>query len=274
MSKSKANTIAEVVTEKDMQFMNAKNPVKFGWKHAYIAYYEPKFLSDSIIFRDAIDLRTRPIGLDFAYFAKYKDGSYVLSFRGTDTEDKGFWDAVKTWFSNLDAFPLRKPEDDEDAIRMARAAGLLKSGVWGEGTIHDGFYTAWADGFKSWFRGLIKEFEIEAGDTIIIDGHSRGGPLAELAARDIAKNLGIPCTCVTAGAPGLGTLAFQREFRLLPINGVRIVDGWDLVVSAAVGFQHGCAKKIWYPKAKIFKWFLPARVRDHYQKRYDKKTMG
>ena len=42
MSKTKANTISEVVSWEDMQFMNREHPVKFGWKHAYIAYYEPK----------------------------------------------------------------------------------------------------------------------------------------------------------------------------------------------------------------------------------------
>ena len=273
MSKTKANTISDVVSGEDMRFMNREHPVKFGWKHAYIAYYEPKKAIDSIIFTRAISFRTRQTELDFAYFVKYGDGTYVFSFRGTDTEDKNFRDAVKTWFSNLDAFPLRKPKDDADAIKMARDAGLLKDGVWGQGTIHDGFYTTWADEFKGWVRSLVCEFDIKAGDTIIFDGHSRGGSLAELAARDMAKNLKISCNCVTAGTPGLGTMAFQREFRTLPITGVRLVNGWDIAVSAAIGFRHGCARKIWFPKAKIFKWLLCARVRDHYQKRYDREVM-
>lgn len=272
MSRSKARTIGQVVREEDLDEIN-ESAHRIAWKHAYIAYYEPESRKESPLLMDCTKFIRKSTDLDFAYFVK--SGDYNLfSFRGTDTEDKNFRDNVRTWFSNLDGFPLRKPKDDADAIQMARENGLLTNGSWGQGTIHDGFYTLWAKHFKPWVRNVIKKFNIKKGDKIIFTGHSRGGTQAELGARDIAKNLGIPCSCYTYGCPGVGTKAYQDEFRLLPINGIRTIDGWDIVVDAAIGFKHGCLGRFWYRRPWIFKLLPIVRIHDHWQSRYDKKVMS
>lgn len=227
----------------------ADNPILYAWKHAKLAYDEPEYCEDEILLgSDFIFHRTKD---DFCYIAAYPD-RIVISFEGSTNN-------IGDWLSNFDPYPL----DDESYVKKHI----------GGGTIHDGFYNAWAK-FKEWVTIVISEYVSKSKiKDIIVTGHSRGGALAELCARHLAKNMKLSCSCITFGCPAPGNKAYRDEFRSLPINGTRVVNGWDIVTFVpphVLGFRHGCANKVWNKKA-WFRRLLPySRMSDHLTKNYDK----
>lgn len=279
MGKTSVNKISQVVMPDEMEFMNhSTHPMQYMWKHAYLSYFEPSSITDSRLFNNAKKVIPIHTNMDFAHIALYND-HVVISFRGTDTAEKGFLENVLVWASNLDLLPLkgesyykRRPSDAEKLYKY-----FIKDGDWGKGMIHDGFYTAWMH-FKPYIRDIIKKYKIDPDKTpIFVDGHSRGGALAELCSRDLAKNLGMKNTCWTFGSPAPGNIAYRDQFRLLPINGVRVVDGWDLITyipPSIAGFEHGCARKHQFKKRLIYRFMPRQRIKDHYPSHYDKKIMG
>ncbi len=234
--------------------ISIRNPIPYTWKHSELVYDKPKTKIKHSLIENAefIHFENK---MDFAYAAIYED-RVVFSFKGTDN--------IKGWISNLDPYPLNGDEYGKK---------YLKDGKWGRGSIHDGFYKSWSF-FKPCINKIIESYHINPKEKIIIcTGHSRGGALAELCARHLAKNLGIECSCVTFAAPACGTKKYRDQFRLLPVNGTRIVNGWDIVPTLppkSMGFKHGSANKIWIKKV-FWKKFLPwVRISDHYQKSYSK----
>ena len=217
--------------------------IVYAWEHAKLAYEEPKTLPDS-------DFALLKTDNDFCYIAAYKY-KIVISFKGT-TGDLG------AWLSNFDPYPL----DGESYIKK----------YLGSGMIHDGFYDSWSK-FKDWVTAIMSEYIDKPNiNEIIVTGHSRGGALAELCSRHLAKNMKLPCSCFTFGCPAPGNKRYRNEFRLLPINGTRVVNGWDIVTFTPpyiLGFRHGCANKVWNQKS-WWKRFLPySRTKDHLVKSYD-----
>lgn len=235
-----------------------KKPIPYLWKHAELVYKTPS--SSSIkkipLLKEVKEYLPFSNDTDFAYMAIY-DSFIVISFRGTEN--------VKGWISNLDPYPLEKDKYLEKN---------LKDGKWGRGMIHDGFYDSWLF-FKSCVDQVIKKYELSENDyEFYVDGHSRGGALAELCARHLAKNHNISNSCVTFEAPAVGTKRYRDQFRKLPINGTRIVNGWDMVPNLPpkiLGFKHGCANKIWIKKAYWKKILMPwLKISDHLVDSVDK----
>jgi len=246
-----------VITEDELKKLSFKKPLPYLWKHSWLAYYEPDNADSSILLKGC-EYTSLKNETDYAYVAVYQD-YVVICFQGT----KG---TVKAWAMDFDPYPLKADE----------YAGKFLKGKDGKGTIHDGFYTAWSY-FKPAIKDLIKAFDLDKKiKPIFVTGHSRGGALAELCARDLAKNLGIPCSCITFGSPAPGTKEYRNEFRLLPINGTRVQNGWDLVCYLPpdeFGFRHGCAGFEQLP-APWWQKFIPSiRIRHHIQENYDKQIM-
>lgn len=237
-----------------MTLINGLKPIVYAWSHAKLAYREPSGPSSNNILYKSQFIKFEN-DIDFGYVASYKEG-IVFSFRGTDN--------TKGWISDFDVFPLKNEEYLEKH---------LKNGKWGSGTIHDGMYTAWLF-FKSCINSIIRDFGLEDDQRmIIVTGHSRGAAFAELCSRHLAKNYGIPSSCFTYGGPAIGTKKYRDLFRSLPINGTRVVNGWDIVTRIpphALGFRHGCANKVWNKK-QWWKKFIPSLcIKDHKTESYDK----
>lgn len=232
-----------------------KKPLPYIWEHAKLSYDRPKRANKYPILEDTKEFVYFENKMDFAYVAVY-DNYVVFSFKGTDN--------VKSWISNLDPYPLK----DDEYIKK-----YLKDGKWGKGTIHDGFYTSWLF-FKSCVNKIIESYHLDPNDyDFYTGGHSRGGALAELCSRHLAKNLNIKNSCLTFGAPSVGNKKYRNQFRTLPINGTRVIHGWDIVPTLpprALGFRPGCANKVWIKKAFWKKWVPWIRVSDHYTSNYNK----
>ena len=231
-----------------------KNILPYIWKHSRLVYNCPKNVDKNSLIMNAEEYIFFENKIDFAYVAIYND-HVVISFKGTDN--------IKGWISNIDPYPLKSDEYNNK---------YLKDGRWGRGSIHDGFYTSWKF-FKSCINKVIEAYHINPKElNIITCGHSRGGALAELCARHLAKNLGMECSCITFGAPAVGTKRYRDQFRMLTINGTRVVNGWDLVPDlppSSFGFKHGCANKVWMKKA-LWKRCIPwIRINDNYQNSYE-----
>jgi len=224
--------------------VSINTPLPYAWEHAKLAYDEPHNSRDSEIL-DGADVIPMKNDTDFAYAAIYNHFA-TFSFKGTEN-----WEQ---WKSNLDPYPLRGEAAQEF---------FFKPGEWGEGIIHDGFYTSWKF-FKPCVDKIVEQYNLTNKKfTILIDGHSRGGALAELCARHLAKNRGITCSCIVFEAPGVGTKTYRDEFRSLTINGTRVENKWDPVPGLppkALGFYHGCANRIWNPAPRWQKW-LPISYR-------------
>lgn len=105
---------------------------------------------------------------------------------------------------------------------------LKKSTLMGGTTIHQGFYDSWVNGFKPTVKLILEyymlgEYKVDAGGYECIRrinciGHSRGGALATLCARDIVKNRLIPVDIVHVdvfGCPRIGNNDFVQEFKNL-----------------------------------------------------------
>jgi triacylglycerol lipase len=100
-------------------------------------------------------------------------------------------------------------------------------------TIHAGFYDSWLN-FKDFVTGGVKNYIIPYVEKrivpkLVVRGHSRGAALATLCARHIAKNIGLPCSGIVYGSPKLGNVAYQQEFNTLPIDLIRVRNGFDFV---------------------------------------------
>jgi hypothetical protein len=241
------------------------------WPFARVAYSKPT--KDNPLFKDAISYVAMDRGLDFCFVVEYAD-KVIVSFKGTGTREDGV-KSIKTWLSNIDAYPLRSETDlvkvGRDATSVLKDKGLLKDGAWGSGTIHDGFYKTWQL-FKEEITEIIKKFKDKP---IFCAGHSRGGSLTELCARHIAKNIGYPCSCIEYGAPAVGIQAYRDEFRLLPIHASLLTNGDDIVPSlppGILGFRHGAytthMKAPWW--RIFFKFSMIFDFSDHFQENYEK----
>jgi len=231
-------------------------PIAYAWKHALNSYNGQLTKEKYPITAEAIEFYVFKNNTDTAYIAVYED-HVVFAFRGTGN--------LKGWLSDFDVYPLK----NEQYLKKN-----LKDGRWGRGTIHDGLYTGWLF-FKSCIDSFINNFGIEKLSKlkIITTGHSRGGGFAELCSRHLAKNKDIVSSCFTYGAPAVGTKKYRDQFRSLPINGTRVVNGWDMVVSlppSYLGFKHGCANKVWRKKASWKKWIPWLRAKDHKSEEYNK----
>ena len=226
--------------------------IPYTWEHSNLVYKRPRNDRASILIKES-EFTFFENKMDFAYAAIYED-HVIFSFKGTDN--------IKGWISNMDPYPLNGDEYNKK---------FLKDGKWGHGTIHDGFYKSWSF-FKSCITKIIDNYHVNPQEKQIITcGHSRGGALAELCSRHLAKNLSIDNSCFTFGAPAVGIKKYRDQFRSLPINGTRIVNGWDMVPLLPpkdLGFRHGCANELWVKKA-LWKKYIPwIRISDHYQKSY------
>lgn len=81
-------------------------------------------------------------------------------------------------------------------------------GFWSDkyGRVHRGFVFAWA----SVAAKVIES--VGPHDAVYLTGHSLGGALALIAARDLVKNLVYPTAVVTFGAPRVGDAAWCRDY--------------------------------------------------------------
>jgi len=232
----------------------SKKLIREAWEYASIAYDEPDRpdYADFLAGAEIIPIRT---DTDFAFAAVFRKQIWI-AFQGTAN--------LKQWLSNMDVYPL---EVDEYKKKH------LPEGEWGESMIVNGFYDDWLK-IKPEITALFDSMEvIERDYEVIVCGHSRGGALAELCSRHLAKNMKIPNSCFTFGAPAVGTKKYRDQFRMLPINGTRVVNGWDIVPTVPpklLGFKHGCATKIWNKKS-WWKRFIPhIRIKDHLSDGYEK----
>lgn len=217
------------------------------WTYAeYASHRRPSTtIYDSIIMSDTFLYVPFPCGADFMLLCETAT-SIVLTFAGT----KG----LKGWASNFDPFPLES-----------------------RGTIHNGMYDAW----KPFKIKLDRFFEdavegAKKGDwsgvekEIYVTGHSRGGALASLCCRHIAKNRKCANTCVTFGAPAHGTAEYVSEYNKLACTHLRIVNGYDIVA------RNKTIEKVFTHLPLLLRlkqrWWhgLFFRVRDHYYSSYTK----
>jgi len=237
------------------KLISINNPLPYCWKHAYLAYDEPDDHRSPLLSNaEVIPMKTE---LDFAYVA-IRDDNIIIAFKGTGKD-------IHAWMSDFDPYPLRT---DEYLSRV------LRIGEWGAGIIHDGFYSGWKE-LKPYIDEIIKNYDLKKFK-VFTCGHSRGGAFAELCSRHLAKNYGISNSCFTFGCPRIGTKDYRDQFRLLPINGTRVVHGWDIVPTVppeAMGFKFGCANLEWIRKSWWKKFIPHIRISDHLSANYDAMIM-
>lgn len=248
-----------IISKEELSVCNYKNPFPYLWKHSYVSYfnYDNRHLKSPLL-NDAVSVIDMETKLDFGYVAIY-NSHIVISIQGTNGD-------FRAWLENFDLFPFKPRGEVENDPRH------FKKGKWGKGRIHDGFYDAWAR-FKPKVDDILSRYSYYFyNKPVFITGHSRGGSIAELCARHLAKNRNIPCSVITFGAPGVGNKEYRNEYRMLPINGTWARNGFDLVTY--VPLRHGCATHINInEKPGILRLWLPSRIRDHYQVNYDKHIM-
>lgn len=242
------------------------NQYKYMFQYANIAYKRPD--GSEPLFSDKVSFTPMDRGLDYCFIVEYPE-KVIVAFRGTGTKEDGVH-SIRTWLSDFDLYPLRGSircvEQGRDPHETLVQAGILKDGSWGKGTIHDGFYTTWQK-FKNDMTSHMEKFKDKP---IFCTGHSRGGALAELCARHLAKNMEMPCTLLEYGTPRVGTEEYAAQFRTYPVEATSIVNGYDLVTSlppSKLGFKRAPdridMKQPWWH------WFFH-RIRDHYQENYIK----
>ena len=192
------------------------NAIVTAWQYAELASHEPKDSSSHPLLEGSI-VTPMENDEDFGYIAEFPD-RIDISYRGSKN--------LAAWISDFMAYPLEWE-------------GTLKNTKTGEpGTIHHGFYEAWSF-FKPVIQNYLITYASATKDTvskiwkeenlppIFVYGHSRGGALSALCARDIAKNLGIPCSCIMFGAPMQGNKVYRDEFNILPINCTDVIHGYE-----------------------------------------------
>lgn len=222
--------------------------IPFLWQYAELASH--RVLNDKCsgneIFKDATYI---PMvhELDEGYVAIYKD-KVIVAFKGTKN--------IKAWLSNVDTYPL-------DGDSKLSILGQLKHGPWGKGTIHDGFYEGWMQ-FKDEIDKIVVP-EAKVGKAVFVTGHSRGGSMATLCARHLAKNRGIKSTCITFGAPTVGTVEYAFEANnILKLNLTNVIHGYEFtqyVPPDELGFAYA-GKMVMLPEPGWHKLFC--KIRDHF----------
>lgn len=223
--------------------MKFQRPMLDLWRFAHNAYFP-----DKLIALPHTSLMNE--GDDFGYITCLPD-KVIVSFQGTGTLIKG--DAmgkVRDWVSNLSAFP---------ATTELKKNGLL---------IHHGFYEGWRP-FKQHIDSIIGQ-PAQRDKDWYVTGHSRGGALAALCARHIAKNRDKPCSCITYAAPAQGGKEYRNELNTLPIDLTNIVHGYDIgpeMPHRALGYRHA-GKTYWWKEP----WWhrFTHKIRDHLPKNYNK----
>ena len=226
------------------------NKIAEMWQWAELVCHEPKELDPKYGVLNFTPMNNKD---DYGFIAEFSD-KILFAFRGT----KG---KLEPWIQNFDPYPLK------DDGKVAYIKDTLKGGLWGDGMIHDGFYTAW-----SFFKDPVTQYlkAMNEKKDIYCTGHSRGGALSTLCSRHIAKNLGMPCSCISYGAPSQGIAAYRDQYNLLPIYHTRVVNGYDIVPNLPpydLGFRHvgilmNLSQPAWH------KWFH--RIRDHFYTSYTK----
>ena len=134
---------------------------------------------------------------------------YVVSFRGSDS--------LKDWGMNF----------------------TIKSASFMGGKVHGGF-------LKQYYSVRQDVLQYIKGDKdVLVCGHSLGGALACICARDLSPFRDV--SCVTFGSPCVGNRAFHAGFRVFVPHAISICSRWDPVVrvplrynqAAAVGYVRG-----------------------------------
>lgn len=217
------------------------------WRFAEICNHGPDGNED--LFKGSI-FTPMVNNIDSAYIAEFEE-RIIIAFEGTKN--------LKAWISDFDIFPLK---DDMK----------FKGGPWGKGIIADGFYSGWFF-FKNSITDYIKHARADFPEkSIFCTGHSRGGALATLCARHIAKNMKVKCSCISFGAPRQGNKKYREQMNFLPIYGTRVIHGYDIVPELPpriAGFRH-VFRKEWLPELCWRRFFFSRRVKDHYYSTYTK----
>jgi len=241
------------------------NMVADMWRFAEAASHGMSKPTDEFPeFNDCIIYTSLVNDEDFAYIAEFSN-RLIFAFQGTKN--------LKAWIGDVDAFPLKDPNPES---YLNYHNDPLK-----KGTIHCNFYKSWL-----YFKPIFQDYLIKYAsnktdnevtkDTISIVwkqynlppiyhvGHSRGGALSPLAARDTAKNLGIPCSCFAFGAPRIGTKEFRDEIDILPINYLNTHHGAEFtqfLPPELAGFRHaGRPLQLNEPKWHM----LFNKIKDHF----------
>lgn len=213
------------------------------WPYAKLAY-EPQRV------RKLENASEMVCGDDYG-FSLVLPRAVIISFQGTGTCIPGdFGGKVRDWISNFSAFP--------------KMSELEKNGM----LIHFGFYEGWKP-FKEYIDALIQAPGLSK-KRWFVTGHSRGGAIAVLCARHLAKWRSRPCSCVTYGAPAQGGKLFRNEVNMLPIDLTNIQHGYDIVPTMpprALGYRHA-GKEYWWKERLWHKFFC--RVADHLPQNYDR----
>ncbi len=180
------------------------------------------------------------------------EGNHTLiSFRGSDTNFYNLKGSIRDWATNFKVLMKKEPS--------------------GKGRIHLGFYSSYEREINHnpktshLFHTLLGNSE-----NLIITGHSLGGALAILCAKDLSrKKINCKITCVSFGAPRVGNSAFVKS--AIEISGkiYRVINGNDIVPSIPLpmigrrGFRH-CGEKVKIGKRRV----AGISIRDHFIKNY------
>jgi hypothetical protein len=243
------------------------NPIADTWRYAEAASHsfpETPPLDKFPEFESAI-YTAMSNDEDFAYIAEFND-RLIFCFQGTKD--------LKAWIGDFDAYPLQDPNPKKYLV--------YTNDPNRPGYIHCDFYKSWLkfkDPFQQYLQKFAQDKTKQSADRkdrlgeIWIDnklppvyyiGHSRGGALNQLAARDAAKNLGIPCSCFSFGAPRVGTKQYREEMDGLPINFTNIHHGSEFTQYLPpewAGFRHaGKALQLEEPWWHV----LFDKIKDHF----------
>ena len=229
------------------------NAIAYAWQYTELASHAPKSSDSSPLLKNCI-FTPMENDEDYGYIAELSD-KLIICFQGTRN--------LKAWITDFMAYPLKWE-------------GTLKDTRTGHaGTIHNKFYEAWSN-FKPAIENYLFTYSKSTKDTcaeiwkrdklppIYMYGQSRGGALGALCARHIAKNLGIPCSCIIFGAPAQGNKQYRDEFNLLPINCTDIIHGYEITGDLPpywAGFRR-VGRYLWLSEPVIHKYFY--KIRDHF----------